>query len=107
MPSVGRALQNCSIVDFVWDEYRSYSLKAMTEAESGNGVREFVGPFATIPKNLNEFLCDSQDKTELFKFLSKQVCGMHIIHGSKAVYTTCGTSVINVGGGCSNDELHS
>lgn len=59
MPSVGRALQNCSIVDFVWDEYRSYSLKAMTEAESGNGVREFVGPFATIPKNLNEFLCDS------------------------------------------------
>ena len=71
-------------------------------------MRQLVRPLAKIPKNWNEFLRDSQNKIELFKFLSEQVRGMHI-RGSKAVYAACGTGVIKVRDGaamtdCTHEE---
>ena len=98
LPVIRRTLRDCDRVDIVWDEYRCDSLKALTRLERGTGVRQLVRPFAKIPKNWNEFLRDSKNKTELFKYLSEEVRGMHVLE-SKVVYATYGAGVINVGEG--------
>ena len=88
-----------SRLDIVWDTYRPMSIKGHTRDERGHGVRLKVGPNVRIPGNWSEFLRDSTNKVELFKYLSGEV--MHRFHSGGDIYITMsnGTTVGHVGPG--------
>lgn len=60
-------------IDVVWDDYRPGTLKRQAREKRGKGVRRRVAPNSVIPKNWGEFLRLSENKKELFSFLSKEV----------------------------------
>ena len=88
-----------SRLDIVWDTYRPMSIKGHTRDERGHGVRLNVGPNVRIPGNWSEFLRDSTNKVELFKYLSGEV--MQRFHSGGDIYITMsnGTTVGHVGHG--------
>ena len=92
-------LRKVSRLDIVWDTYRPMSIKGHTRDECGHGVRLNVGPNVRIPGNLSEFLRDSTNKVELFKYLSGEV--MQRFHSGGDIYITMsnGTTVGHVGHG--------
>ena len=59
-----------SRLDIVWDTYRPMSIKWHTRDEC---VRLKVGPNVRIPGKWSEFLRDSTNKVELFKYLSGEM----------------------------------
>ena len=66
-------LRKACRVDIVWDYYRKYSIKEQSRGDIVKGSRLRVSPKTLIPKNWSEFLRDSNNKTELFHFLTKTV----------------------------------
>ena len=60
-------LRKVSRLDIVWDIYRPMSIKGHTRDEC---VRLKVGPNVRIPGKWSEFLRDSTNKVEPFKYLS-------------------------------------
>ena len=56
--------------------------------ERGRGVRLKVGPKVRLPGNWSEFLRDSANKTELFKYLSGEV--LQRFHAAGDIYITTG-----------------
>ena len=88
-----------SRLDIVWETYRPMSIKGHTRDERGHGVRLKVGPNVRIPGNWFEFLRDSTNKVELFKYLSGEV--MQRFHSGGDIYITMsnGTTVGHVGPG--------
>lgn len=76
-------------VDIVWDYYRDNSLKSSVRKKRGSGMRRRVKGDVALPRNWPEFLLSSQNKEELFHFLSKHlklvkedgklVIGTHIV----------------------------
>ena len=66
-------LANVSRLDIVWDRYLQNSLKATTRSKRGTGIRRRVLPDTRIPKNWSSFLCDDNNKSELFAYLAQQV----------------------------------
>ena len=84
-------------LDIVWDTYRPMSMKGHTHDERGHSVRLKVGPNVLIPGNWSEFLRDSTNKVELFKYLSGEV--MQRFHSGGDIYITMsnGTTVGHVG----------
>ena len=95
-------LRKVSRFDIVWDTYRPMSIKGNTHDERGHGVRLKVGPNVRIPGNWSEFLRDSTNKVELFKYLSGEV--MQRFHSAGDIYITMsnGTTVGHVGPGEDN-----
>ncbi len=89
-------LRKVSRLDIVWDTYRPMSIKGHTRDEC---VRLKVGPNVRIPGKWSEFLRDSTNKVELFKYLSGEV--MQPFHSGGDIYITMsnGTTGGNVGPG--------
>ena len=88
-----------SRLDIVWDTYRPMSIKGHTRDERGHGVRLKVGPNVRIPGNWSDFLHDSTNNVELFKYLSGEV--MQRFHSGGDIYITMsnGTTVGHAGPG--------
>ena len=86
-------LQNASRIDIVWDVYISDSLKAATRQKRGKGVRRRVAASTTLPSKWKDFLNLSENKTELFEFLSRQAVKVQITDG-KFLYVTDGSNVL-------------
>ncbi len=76
LPYVKLQLDKAQRVDIVWDEYRPGTLKQQARDKRGKGVRRRVAPNNAIPKNWGEFLRLSENKKELFAFLSREVITM-------------------------------
>ena len=89
-------LRKVSRLDIVWDTYRPMSIKGHTSDEC---VRLKVGPNVWIPGKCSEFLRDSTNKVELFKYLSGEV--MQPFHSVGDIYISMsyGTTVGHVGPG--------
>ena len=87
-------LRKVSRLDIVWDTYRPMYVKRHTRDEC---VRLKVGPKLRIPGKWSEFLRDSTNKVELFKYLSGEV--MQPFHSGGDIYITMsnGTTVGHVG----------
>ena len=92
-------LPKVSRLDIVWDTYRPMSIKGHTRDERGQGVRLKVGPNVRILGNWSEFLRDSTNKVELFKYLSGEM--IQRFHSGGDIYITMsnGTTVGRVGPG--------
>ena len=60
--------------DVVFDTYLPSSLKNTTREKRGTGLRRKVTTISTAPSNWKSFLRSSENKTELFRFLSKEIC---------------------------------
>ena len=89
-------LRKVSRLDIVWDTYRPMSIKGHTRDEC---VRLKVGPNVRIPGKWSEFLRDSTNKVELFKYLLGEV--MQPFHSGGDIYITMsnGTTGGHVGPG--------
>ena len=89
-------LRKVSRLDIVWDTYRPMSIKGHTRDEC---VRLTVGPNVRITGKWSEFLRDSTNKVELFKYLSGEV--MQPFHSGGDIYITMsnGTTDGHVGPG--------
>lgn len=76
-------------VDVVWDTYVPDSLKESTREKRGKGVRRKVGGGTKLPPKWMQFLRDSLNKEELFKFLTSKVAAFTWPE-MKTVYMTSG-----------------
>ena len=86
IPYFNSRLEHVSRLDIVWDQYLPNSLKEHTRKVRGEGTRRRVLDSTVIPKNWAGFLRNSDNKKELFCFISQRVSMLS--SGSKEVYTT-------------------
>ncbi len=87
IPYMMSQLRNAMRLDVVWDRYVEDSLKGMTRAKRGKGVRRHVTAEGAIPKNWQNFLRVNHNKTELFLFLSKALLLAFDEEGKQLVIT--------------------
>ena len=71
IPFIAHLLKNVKRLDLVWDRYFDDSLKICTRDKRGTGVRRKVSGNGVLPNNWQTFLRCSENKSELFPFLSK------------------------------------
>ena len=93
LPCIKRQLEDADRVDVVWDTYLSNSIKGCAREKRGKGIRRKVACSNKFPGKWQEFLQDSDNKRELFDFLSEQVALAKFPDG-KTVVITSGESVI-------------
>jgi len=72
-PMVRSELKKVERVDVVFDTYKADSIKSTARAKRGKGMRRKVEPNSQPPKNWGSFLRLNENKTELFRYLSKAV----------------------------------
>lgn len=89
VPHLLQQLQHSNRVDVVWDTYIPGSLKESTREKRGAGARCKVSGQAKIPVNWMQFLRDSNNKTELFQFLTEKVA-QYSFPAAKHIYITSG-----------------
>ena len=94
VPYVVNQLQSSKRVDIVWDVYQKDILKKATRQKRGSGLRRRVEASSKIPGNWNAFLRVDENKTELFRFLAKQVERTELDQG-KELFSTFGDSVLS------------
>ena len=70
LPYINQQLEDTDRVDIVWDTYLSNSIKGSAREKRGKGVRRKVAGSNKIPGKWQEFLQDSDNKRELFTFLT-------------------------------------
>ena len=70
---VEKELHTCERIDIIWDVYKHDSLKATTRDNRGKGIRIKVNGQVKLPRNFQDFLRDSQNKQELFEFLTSNI----------------------------------
>lgn len=92
-PYIRKQLEAVQRVDVVWDVYREDSLKSTARERRGTGTRRRVASSSKLPKNWKSFLHVSDNKTELFLFLAKELQAIDI--EGKEVYTTYGEVVLS------------
>ena len=80
-------------VDVVWDVYRGDSLKSTASKRRGTGPQRRVASSSKLPKNWRSLLHVSDNKTELFVFLVRELQAIDI--EGKEVYTTYGEVVLS------------
>ena len=73
LPYIKHQLENTERVDVVWDSYISKSLKEGTREKRGKGLRRKVADSNRLPGKWQDFLKDSNNKRELFAFLSEKI----------------------------------
>lgn len=93
LPHLSNTLNNVERVDVVWDRYDDKSLKNAAREKRGNGIRRKIMNETRIPTNWKDFLRNSDNKTDLFDFLSDVVQNAHWING-KDIYITKGSTVL-------------
>ncbi|KAG7155160.1 hypothetical protein Hamer_G026123, partial [Homarus americanus] len=74
---------------------KSGSLKATVRCNRGKGIRRCVTASGPLPSNWQNFLCYSDNKEELFSFLSEQVMQL-VVKESKQLVVTDKTQVLTV-----------
>ena len=88
-------LQSLNRIDIVWDQYLANSIKGSAREKCGVGVRWKVSAQSKIPSNWLNFLRDSNNKTELFAFLTKVASEKLSLEG-KEIYVTSDKSVVSL-----------
>ena len=94
LPYVWQQLDAAKRVDIVWDEYREDSLKKATREKRGFGQRRKVSPTTRIPSDWKGFLRVDANKSELFKFLAKQVDSQTDSWGKADLQHICGKGFV-------------
>lgn len=89
IPFLQNQLLTANRVDIVWDTYVPESLKESARERRGKGLRRKVTGQAKVPGNWMDFLRDSQNKNELFAYLTSKVRDFSWPL-EKAVYITSG-----------------
>ena len=74
-------------VDLVWDQYFKESFKAQARGERGKGIRFRVDADTRLPSNWRGFLRNSDNKVELFNYMSKSLAAMEIPDGRELIAT--------------------
>ena len=97
LPYIKHQLENTERVDVVWDSYISKSLKEGTREKRGKGLRRKVADSNRLPGKWQDFLKDSNNKRELFAFLSEKVATANF-QEEKTVVITSDKIVISRGG---------
>jgi hypothetical protein len=110
VPYICSQLNSSKRLDLVWDQYLSNSLKAVTRAKRGSGIRRKVVSTVALPRNWTDFLHSNENKAELFHFLSLHVTAQ-VFSAGKQVIVTDGSHVISSPAGvhdaldpCSHEE---
>ena len=98
IPYVKKQLERTTRVDVMWDTYVPDSLKEFTREKRRKGIRRKVSGQTKIPGKWMDLLRDSENKKELFAFITSKVAEFTFQLG-KAVYITSGESVESVGSG--------
>ena len=70
---IHQKLQSTQRFDIVWDRYKTNSLKESTREKRGTGVRTKLSGQAKFQAKFKDFLLDSQNKQELFSFLTENI----------------------------------
>ena len=73
VPYIKNISSNVNRVDIVWDRYFEDSLKSCTRGQRGAGIRRKFTSNGILPGNWATFLQCSENKAELFPFLSNMV----------------------------------
>jgi len=73
LPYVRSQLERSQRVDIVWDTYKDNSLKDQAHNKRGTGNRRRVEANNPVPQNWGDFLRNTENKKELFAFLSRIV----------------------------------
>lgn len=92
-------LRKVSSLHIVWDTYKEQSIKDATRSGRGTGVRIKVDSNVKIPGNWTEFLRDSKNKAELFKFLGDNPVDTQSIPGDLYISSADGKTVKHWGRG--------
>ena len=81
-------------LDIVWDINKDDSIKQAAQNRRGDtdGIRTSVSGQTPIPKDWRKFLQIKENKTELFKFLSRQLIQRDI--GNVLMYSTIEDNVV-------------
>ncbi|KAG7175243.1 hypothetical protein Hamer_G001271 [Homarus americanus] len=96
IPYIESQLEYRSRLDLVWDCYlKSGSLKATVRCNHGNGIRRRGTASGPVPSNWQNFLRNSDNKEELYSFLSEQVMQM-VVKESKQLVVTDKKRVLTV-----------
>ena len=93
IPYILRQVENCKRFDVVWDTYVPNSIKESAREKRGKGIRRKVAGKNKLPGNWADFLRDSNNKKELFAFLSNKIASIDCPDG-KEIIITCGATVI-------------
>ncbi|KAG7163357.1 hypothetical protein Hamer_G004492 [Homarus americanus] len=89
-------LEYRSRLDLVWDCYlKSWSRKVTVRCNRGKGIRRRVTASGPLPSNWQNFLRNSDNKEELFSFLSEQVMQL-VVKESKQLVVTDKKQVLTV-----------
>jgi len=88
---VMKQLESSRRVDVVWDKYIPTSIKESTREKRGKGIRRRVEGSNKLPGNWADFLRDSTNKQELFKFLSSKIANMKCPERKEVVTTSDAT----------------
>ena len=99
IPFVMYQLQQAHRVDCVWDRYIANSIKEATRQHRGCGIRTKVSEQTKMPKKWNDFLRVSENKQELFAFITDKVSLTKVPEG-KSIYVTSGKTAINYSAAC-------
>jgi len=94
IPYINSQLTHVKRIDIVWDRYESVSLKGLTRAKRGCGIRRQVTESAPVPRNWHDFLRNDDNKTALFTFLAQKLCNMST-NMDKHIVTTLNTGVLS------------
>ncbi len=76
VPFLQQQLKQSRRLDLVWDRYIDNSIKQAAREQRGHGTRTKVSAQTKMPKKWSDFLRVSQNKQELFSFLTKAITNM-------------------------------
>ena len=108
--AIQRELYKTSRLDVVWDRYFLDSIKEQTREKRGTGLRKRVTSDAIVPTDFKKFLRVSENKTELFLFLSTEAMKICTLSDAdKDLYLTHEEGVLHMGnhsdmGSCNHEE---
>ena len=85
-PFVNNILRKHKRVDVIFDRYFPRSIKTATCIKRGEGHRYHVTSQTLIPRNWNLFLRNSENKTQLFKFLAENIIRKVALEEGKQLY---------------------
>ena len=89
---------NFSRIDLIFDRYFERSVKEDMRISRGKGSRFFFNEDSLIPKTMDDFLMNSNNKNNLNEFLAKKFIELH--NSEKILIVTYRDSVI-----CSPTDL--
>jgi len=93
LPYIQHYLNLVHRLDIVWDVYNPNNLKRAPREKRGKGVRRRIDLSSKVPTNWQSFLRVSENKTELFHMLAKEITSTDF--QGKEVYSTYDDQVLS------------